>query len=168
MDAGAGDPLKEVTSQLEAARQEFDVQTRRFEEARARLQATLDQVRKGRPQRELLHNSAFARLQARLDTMPVIEQAKGVLMAQNRCGPDEAFDLLRRASQRANVKVSVLAAEIVEQVASPGPQPAGGDGSSAGRPGGHIVSRSPDLSRVGRTGSRSGSRPHRADGQSGR
>ncbi len=53
--------------------------------------------------------------------MPVIEQAKGVLMAQHRCGPDEAFDLLRRASQRANVKVSVLAAQIVEQIASPGP-----------------------------------------------
>ena len=53
--------------------------------------------------------------------MPVIEQAKGVLMAQQRCGPDEAFDLLRRASQRANVKVSVLAAQIVEQIASPEP-----------------------------------------------
>lgn len=53
--------------------------------------------------------------------MPVIEQAKGVLMAQNRCGPEEAFDLLRLASQRANVKVSVLAAQIVEQVANPRP-----------------------------------------------
>lgn len=51
--------------------------------------------------------------------MPVIEQAKGILMAQHRCGPDEAFDLLRHASQRANVKVSVLAARIVEQVAAP-------------------------------------------------
>src|SRR5262250_2969285 len=59
--------------------------------------------------REALHASAFARLQARLETMPVIEQAKGILMAQQRCGPDEAFDLLRRASQSANVRVSVLA-----------------------------------------------------------
>jgi hypothetical protein len=123
MDRGPGDPLREVTSQLEAARLEFDAQTKRFEEARANLQATLDQIRKGRPQREVLHSSAFARLQARLDTMPVIEQAKGVLMAQNRCGPDEAFDLLRLASQRANVKVSVLAAEIVERVASDDAQP---------------------------------------------
>ncbi len=48
----------------------------------------------------------------------VIEQAKGILMAQQRCGPDEAFDLPRRASQRANVKVNVLAAQIVKQVAS--------------------------------------------------
>jgi len=49
----------------------------------------------------------------------VIEQAKGIVMAQQRCGPDEAFDLLRRASQRKNVKVSVLAAQIVEQIAVP-------------------------------------------------
>jgi hypothetical protein len=124
MDADPADPLLEVTRQLEAARLEFETQTRRFEEARAHLQATLDQIRKGRPQREILHSSAYARLQAKLDTMPVIEQAKGVLMAQHRCGPDEAFDLLRRASQRANVKLSVLAAQIVEQIASPEPQPA--------------------------------------------
>ena len=66
-----------------------------------------------------LPGSEYARLQARLDTMPVIEQAKGIVMAQQRCGPDEAFDLLRRASQRFNVKVSVLAAQMVEQIASP-------------------------------------------------
>ena len=47
-------------------------------------------------------------------TMPVIEQAKSILMAQQRCGPDEAFDLLRRASQRFNVPVRVLAARLVD------------------------------------------------------
>jgi AmiR/NasT family two-component response regulator len=97
---------------------EFDAQVRRFEHARARLQATIDQLRRGRSHRQILHDSAFARLQAKLDTMPVIEQAKGILMAQYRCRPEEAFDLLRRASQNANIKVSVLAAQIVEQVAS--------------------------------------------------
>ena len=81
----------------------------------------MDQIENGRPQQERLRDSAVARLQARLDSMPVVEQAKGVLMAQQRCGPDEAFDLLRRASQRANIKVSVLAARIVEQIASPEP-----------------------------------------------
>ena len=128
----------EVTSQLNAARLEFDAQVRRFEEVRARLQATFDQIRKGRPQRQKLHDSAFARLQARLDTMPVIEQAKGIVMAQYRCGPDEAFDLLRRASQSANIKVGVLAGQIVEQIASPEPRPAGrppvpASGGKAGR-----------------------------------
>ena len=48
----------------------------------------------------------------------MIEQAKGIIMAQQRCGSDEAFDLLRRASQRTNIKLHSLAAQIVEHVAS--------------------------------------------------
>jgi ANTAR domain len=124
MSPGPGDSLRQITSRLDATRQEFDAQVRRFEHARARLQAAIDQLRKGRPHRQILHDSAFARLQAKLDTMPVIEQAKGVLMAQYGCRPEEAFDLLRRASQTANIKVSVLAAQIVEQVASPESRPA--------------------------------------------
>src|SRR5215472_2411929 len=59
---------------------------------------------------------------AQLDTMPVIEQAKGILMAQQGCGPDEAFDLLRQASQRFNVPVRVLAARLVRGVQPPGPR----------------------------------------------
>jgi AmiR/NasT family two-component response regulator len=47
--------------------------------------------------------------------MPVIEQAKGILITQNGCDPDQAFDLLRRASQQANVPVRELAARLVEQ-----------------------------------------------------
>jgi len=79
--------------------------------------------------RQQLGLSPHARLKARLATMPVIEQAKGILMAQHRCGPDAAFDLLRRASQRTNVKVHVLAAQIVAQVAS---QTAESNAESAG------------------------------------
>jgi hypothetical protein len=59
---------------------------------------------------------------AQPDTMPVIEQAKGILMAQQRCGPDEAFDLLRRASQRFNVPVRVLAARVVHGAQPPEPR----------------------------------------------
>ena len=50
--------------------------------------------------------------------MPVIEQAKGIVMARRQCGPEDAFDLLRRASQAANIKVNVLAERIVEQAAT--------------------------------------------------
>jgi len=124
MNPRPGAPQTELTSRLNATRLEFNAQVRRFEDVTGRLQATFDQFRNGRPLRQKLHDSAFARLQARLDTMPVIEQAKGILMAQYRCGPEEAFDLLRRASQRANVKVSVLAEQMVEQMASPEPQAA--------------------------------------------
>src|SRR5262245_34595387 len=82
-------------------------------------------------------DSELARLKARLETMPVIEQAKGIVMAREGCGPDEAFDRLRRASQRGNVKVHVMAAVLVGQVGTgiapnPGnqvspPPPAGPD-----------------------------------------
>jgi hypothetical protein len=104
---------------LEAVWAENRAQAQRFEAARAQLQAIAEWIETDRPQREVLRESAFARLQARLESLPVIEQAKGIVMAQQRCGPDEAFELLRRASQRANVKVHVLAAQIVAHVASP-------------------------------------------------
>jgi hypothetical protein len=87
------------------------------EQARASAQVIRDKVRKGRSQREILHDSAFARLQAKQETLAVIEQAKGIVMAQQRCGPDEAFDLLRQVSQRTNIKLNLLAAQIVENVA---------------------------------------------------
>jgi len=87
-------------------------------EARVRAQATRDRARRARSLREILRDSAFARLQARMGTMPVIEQAKGIVMAQRRCGPEEAFELLRQVSQRSNVKLHVLAEQIVGQVAS--------------------------------------------------
>jgi AmiR/NasT family two-component response regulator len=52
--------------------------------------------------------------------MPVIEQAKGILIAQTGCSPDEAFTLLRQASQRSNVRVSELAASMVDRAVTKG------------------------------------------------
>jgi hypothetical protein len=79
----------------------------------ARLAACTDQ--------DLLRYSAYARLQARLASMPVIEQAKGILMAQYGWSEDQAFDVLRRASQRENIKVRDLAASIVARAARSAP-----------------------------------------------
>jgi GAF domain-containing protein len=45
-----------------------------------------------------------------------IEMAKGVLMAQQQCTPDEAFALLSKASQRSNRKLRDLARDIVQNV----------------------------------------------------
>lgn len=46
----------------------------------------------------------------------VIEQAKGMLMARSpSMTPDEAFDVLRRASQRENVKLREIAQRIVDR-----------------------------------------------------
>ena len=51
-----------------------------------------------------------------LSSRATIEQAKGVLMATTPgLDPEGAFDLLRRASQRENIKLRVIARRIVEQ-----------------------------------------------------
>ena len=52
-------------------------------------------------------------LRAALESRPVIDQAKGVLVARHGCTPDKAFELLARASQRENRKVRDLAADVV-------------------------------------------------------
>jgi hypothetical protein len=105
---------------LEATLRESQALRQLAAETIARAQATRDQILRGRSQRAILHESASVRLQARMETMAVIERAKGILMAQQGCGPQEALDLLRRASQRANVEVYVLAAQVAEYAASGG------------------------------------------------
>lgn len=55
-------------------------------------------------------------LQAAMRSRAVIEQAKGMLMAQSPdMTPDAAFDMLRRASQRENMKLRDVARRIVER-----------------------------------------------------
>jgi ANTAR domain len=95
---------------------------RALADSMARLQATRQETRDGRSQRAVLHDSAYARLEARLASMPVIEQAKGIVMGRTGCGPEEAFDLLRKASQRGNVPVRELAQAVVDRAGA-------GDGS---------------------------------------
>ncbi len=57
-------------------------------------------------------------LMKRLESQGPIEQAKGIIMAQNHCDPDQAFEILRRASQRSNTKLRVLADELVARTAA--------------------------------------------------
>jgi GAF domain-containing protein len=52
-------------------------------------------------------------LQLALESRDLIGQAKGVLAAVLRITPDAAFDLMRRASQRQNVKLRDLADHVV-------------------------------------------------------
>ena len=51
-----------------------------------------------------------------LTSRATIDQAKGILMAQHGVGADEAFDILRRASQRENRTLRELAQETVNGV----------------------------------------------------
>lgn len=48
-----------------------------------------------------------------LASRAVIEQAKGMLMAAQRCSAEESFELLVKASQRENVKVRDIASRMV-------------------------------------------------------
>lgn len=50
-----------------------------------------------------------------LENRDIIGQAKGIIMAGQNLSSDEAFDVLRRASQRANRKLHEVAREIVER-----------------------------------------------------
>jgi GAF domain-containing protein len=52
-------------------------------------------------------------------TRSVIDQAIGVVMAQNRCDADAAFAILTRASQNRNVKLRDIARSIVTNIIRP-------------------------------------------------
>lgn len=53
-------------------------------------------------------------LREALDTRPVIDQAKGMLIARHGCSPEEAFRMLSVASQRENRKLRDVAVAMVE------------------------------------------------------
>jgi GAF domain-containing protein len=80
----------------------------------AALTVSLRQVR----QATIQHQMADAMVSS-----SVIDQAIGILMAQQRCTAGAAFDLLRRASQRRNRKLRDVAAEIVTKVSGGPPEP---------------------------------------------
>ena len=72
-----------------------------------------------------------------LQSRDLIGQAKGILMAREGVTSDEAFEMLRRASQRLNVKLRHVAGEIVHPTQPAGDQapsapPAADEGSQGG------------------------------------
>lgn len=62
----------------------------------------------------LAHQVALTeQLKTALSSRAVIDRAIGILIRDRRCGPDEAFDVLRAASQGRNVKLRLVAEEMV-------------------------------------------------------
>jgi AmiR/NasT family two-component response regulator len=49
-----------------------------------------------------------------LSSRDVIGQAKGILMERLHLTPEDAFDVLRRASQRLNLKLREIAQKLAE------------------------------------------------------
>jgi hypothetical protein len=125
-----------LVAQHRAARRATAEILQRIQAARARAEQVCELRLAAHPHADRLRHSASARLQARLESMPVIEQAKGIIMAQFGWPEDQAFDALRRASQRDNIKVRDLAAQIVAQTArsasaQPQARPAYADGAAS-------------------------------------
>lgn len=71
-----------------------------------------------------------SQMQEAIRSRAVIEQAKGVLMAREAIDAESAFTRLRQHSQHRNVKLRVVAQELVDEATSPDgnradPEPAG-------------------------------------------
>jgi GAF domain-containing protein len=58
-----------------------------------------------------------------LESRDVIGQAKGILMERHRITAEEAFDMLRRASQHLNVKLREVAQDLADTGAFPARRP---------------------------------------------
>jgi len=62
-----------------------------------------------------------ADLTAAMASRSTIDQAIGVIMAQNRCSAAEAFAILRRASSHRNVKLRDVALAVVQGITGAAP-----------------------------------------------
>ncbi|MDQ3827623.1 MAG: ANTAR domain-containing protein, partial [Actinomycetota bacterium] len=60
-------------------------------------------------------------LRIALSSRSVIDQAIGIVMAQRHCDPHTAFATLRTISQRRNIKLRTVAAELVAAIQNPTP-----------------------------------------------
>ncbi|WP_152916248.1 ANTAR domain-containing protein [Arthrobacter sp. RIT-PI-e] len=58
-------------------------------------------------------------LQEALGSRAVIDQAKGIIMAQQRCSSDEAFARLTRLSNDTNVRIRDVASALIYQAGAP-------------------------------------------------
>jgi len=61
-------------------------------------------------------NETAENLDAAMETRSVIDTACGVIISQNRCTPDEAFQILKKASNDRNQKLHELARALVNGV----------------------------------------------------
>lgn len=59
--------------------------------------------------------------QAAMESRTVIDVAAGIIMAQNRCSHEEAVTILKNASSHRNIKLRVLAEELVKSLGQAAP-----------------------------------------------
>lgn len=85
-----------------------------LDRARAVLLAALAAVAYSSAQTHEDEDRRSAHLLTALTTREMIGQAQGILMERERVTADQAFDILRRASQHLNVKLREVAQSLVE------------------------------------------------------
>ncbi|MFJ5994003.1 ANTAR domain-containing protein [Streptomyces sp. NPDC092370] len=74
---------------------------------------------------ECLHvlQEEVEQLRQAIASRPVIDQARGILMATHGCTSDEAWHILREASQLSNTKLRDVAAAVTASAEADGPPP---------------------------------------------
>ncbi len=87
--------------------------------AQGQLFATLARLALELAEERAADGQRLANLTDALRTRELIGQAQGILMERERITADLAFDVLRRASQRLNVKLRSVAERLVETGESP-------------------------------------------------
>lgn len=61
-------------------------------------------------------------MKAAMQPRSVVDQALGVIMGKRRCSADEAFGVLRSASQNRNMKLRDLCAELTTSISGGPPK----------------------------------------------
>ncbi|MET8243092.1 ANTAR domain-containing protein [Streptomyces sp. NPDC005202] len=76
-----------------------------------------------RAEQLLLLQKEVEQLRQAIASRPVIDQARGILIATRACTSQQAWDILREASQRSNTKLRRVAAAVTAGAQPDGPPP---------------------------------------------
>ena len=87
--------------------------------AQGQLFATLARLALDSAEERAADGKRTANLNEALRTRELIGQAQGILMERERITADQAFDVLRRASQKVNIKLRTVAETLVETGEAP-------------------------------------------------
>lgn len=68
------------------------------------------------------HNDSVVNLKAAMESRTAIDISIGIIMAQNRCSQERAFEILKSASNSRNLKVRDIAAGVVASISQQGPR----------------------------------------------
>ena len=87
--------------------------------AKGQLFATLARLALDSAHRQAAGDEQSVNLRTALQSRELIGQAQGILMERERITAEQAFDVLRRASQHLNIKLSVVAEQLVDTGETP-------------------------------------------------